>query len=77
MPIGCHRLMGTLRFAHPTPTLNSEVAELAVAIRRDSKIRLPDAIIWASAKSEDALLVSRNSKDFPPEAPDVRMPYLV
>jgi hypothetical protein len=40
-------------------------------------MRLPDAIIWASAKSENALLVSRNSKDFPADAPGVRMPYSV
>jgi predicted nucleic acid-binding protein len=57
--------------------VNSDVAERAVTIRRQTRMRLPDAIIWASAKSENALLVSRNSKDFPPGSPDVRMPYLV
>ncbi len=57
--------------------INSDIAERTVAIRRQTRIRLPDAIIWASAKSESALLVSRNSKDFPPESPDVRMPYSV
>ncbi|MDZ7784069.1 MAG: type II toxin-antitoxin system VapC family toxin [Halioglobus sp.] len=55
--------------------INQEVAELAVAIRREHRIRLPDAIIWASARSESALLVTRNSKDFPPDEPDVRVPY--
>lgn len=53
------------------------VAERAVLIRRQTRIRLPDAIVWASAKCESALLVSRNVKDFPPDAPDVRMPYSV
>jgi predicted nucleic acid-binding protein len=57
--------------------VNSEIAERAVTIRRQTHIRLPDAIIWASAKSENALLVSRNSKDFPPDAPGVRLPYLI
>jgi len=57
--------------------VNSDVAELAVKIRREHRIRLPDAIIWASARSESALLVSRNSKDFPPDTPGVRMPYVV
>jgi hypothetical protein len=54
--------------------VNSDIAERAVAIRRQTRMRLPDAIIWASAKSENALLVSRNSKDFPPNAPGIRMP---
>lgn len=57
--------------------LTGAVAEKAVAIRRQTRIRLPDAIIWASAKGEDALLVSRNSRDFPVDAPGVRMPYSV
>ncbi|MFV2058105.1 MAG: type II toxin-antitoxin system VapC family toxin [Thiohalomonadales bacterium] len=57
--------------------VNPDVAERAVAIRRQTRMRLPDAIIWASAKSESALLVSRNSKDFPPDSPDVRMPYSI
>lgn len=57
--------------------VNGDVAERAVTIRRERGIRLPDAIIWASAKIENALLVSRNSKDFPPDLPDVRMPYQV
>jgi len=55
--------------------VSSDVAERAVAIRQQSRLRLPDAIIWASAKNENALLVSRNSKDFPHDAPDVRVPY--
>lgn len=55
--------------------INQDIAERAVAIRRLHRIRLPDAIIWASAQSEDALLVTRNSKDFPPDEPSVRIPY--
>lgn len=55
--------------------VSPEIAERAVDIRRRTGIRLPDAIIWASAQCEDALLVSRNRRDFPPDAPGVRMPY--
>jgi predicted nucleic acid-binding protein len=51
------------------------VAERAVALRREHRVRLPDAIIWASAECENALLVTRNRKDFPPEDPGVRIPY--
>lgn len=57
--------------------VSAEVAENAVNIRRQHRIKLPDAIIWASAKTEGALLVSRNTKDFPPDQPGVRIPYEV
>jgi len=55
--------------------IDNEIAEIAVEIRQSKKIRLPDAIIWASAKSQQALLVSRNTKDFPESEADVRVPY--
>jgi predicted nucleic acid-binding protein len=51
------------------------VARDAVAIRRTRRCRLPDALIWASARAESALLVTRNTKDFPRDDPGVRVPY--
>jgi len=47
----------------------------AVQIRRTQRIRLPDAIIWATARAESALLVTRNTKDFPKDEPGIRVPY--
>lgn len=55
--------------------VDARVAERAVALRRHNRIRLPDAIIWASAQEQNALLVTRNTKDFPAEAPEIRIPY--
>ena len=55
--------------------LTTRVAEEAVALRRKYRLKLPDAIIWASAISENCLLVSRNTKDFPANQPGVRFPY--
>lgn len=57
--------------------IDDRVSELAVAIRREHRIRLPDAIIWASARSIGGLLVTRNTKDFPAGAPGVRVPYSI
>jgi predicted nucleic acid-binding protein len=51
------------------------VAREAVALRRARRIRLPDAIVWASAQTESALLVTRNTKDFPADEPGIRVPY--
>jgi predicted nucleic acid-binding protein len=47
----------------------------AVALRRRHRMKLPDAIIWAAAQSEDRILVTRNTRDFPAEDPGVRVPY--
>ena len=57
--------------------IDAEVADAAVALRRVHRLRLPDAIIWASAHCENALLVTRNTKDFPADAPNVRIPYQI
>ena len=51
------------------------IAREAVAFRRGRRVRLPDAIIWATAQSESALLITRNTKDFPASLPGVRVPY--
>ncbi len=55
--------------------LDQEVADLAVALRREHNIRLPDAIVWASADVRSLLLVTRNTKDFGRDTPGVRVPY--
>ncbi len=55
--------------------VNEAVMETAVAIRRDTRLKLPDAIIWASAKVEYAMLVSRDERAFPSDVPEIRVPY--
>lgn len=55
--------------------VDKPVSERAVEIRRRHRMRLPDAIIWASAQQHDVLLVTRNTKDFPETAPGIRVPY--
>jgi predicted nucleic acid-binding protein len=62
-----------LRFAQVR--IDDGVAERAVILRKQHRLRLPDAIIWASAQTGQALLVTRNERDFPADAPDVRIPY--
>lgn len=55
--------------------LTRPIAREAVALRRRHRVRLPDAVIWASARTESALLITRNTKDFPADEPGVRVPY--
>ena len=58
-------------------SIDTDVAERAVQLRRSHHMRLPDAIIWATAQVNDALLVSRNTKDFKEEWGGIRIPYAV
>jgi predicted nucleic acid-binding protein len=55
--------------------LDGRVAERAVALRRRYRLKIPDAIIWASAEEEGCLFVTRNTKDFPADHPGIRFPY--
>ena len=55
--------------------LDAAVARRAIALRQEHRLRLPDAIVWASALSRRALLVTRNTKHFPRDHPGVRTPY--
>lgn len=55
--------------------LDQQIAEAAVALRRSHRMKLPDAVIWASARERGRLLVTRNIKDFPTGDPGVRAPY--
>lgn len=41
-----------------------EIEEQTIQLRRQYKIKLPDAIIAATALHKDAFLVTRNSNDF-------------
>jgi predicted nucleic acid-binding protein len=55
--------------------LDAAIARRAVSIRREHRLKLPDAIIWASALQAGALLITRNTKDFPKDQPSLRFPY--
>ncbi len=55
--------------------VDERIAERAVSLRRNHRIKLPDAIIWATAQVHAMLLVTRNTRDFPVDDPGVRAPY--
>jgi len=43
---------------------NNEIEDLTIKIRKSKKLKIPDAIIAASAIYTDSVLVSRNTNDF-------------
>ncbi|MGI8926997.1 MAG: PIN domain-containing protein [Tepidiformaceae bacterium] len=67
------QLLSTL----PVIPLSEAVAEAAVVIRRARPLKLPDAVILATARHLGCPLVTRNTRDFPAEDPDVRVPYVL
>ncbi len=44
--------------------IDQKIADMVIQIRRETSIRLPDAIIAATAKSANLHLVTRNIDDF-------------
>ena len=55
--------------------LSKAIAEESVKLRQKHGLKVPDAIVYATAKVEGSLIVSRNTKDLKIEWPDVRVPY--
>jgi predicted nucleic acid-binding protein len=53
------------------------IAERAVDVRQTDRLKLPNAIIRATALERSALLVTRNTKDFPSDQPGIRVPYVL
>lgn len=53
------------------------IAERAVVLQRTERIKLPDAIVWATAEVTGRLLVTRNGRDFPASRPGIRIPYVL
>ena len=55
--------------------LDADVAERACLLRRNNRVKLPDAIIQATAEDSGRILITRNTRDFPPGTPGVLIPY--
>jgi predicted nucleic acid-binding protein len=55
--------------------IGQEIAEIAIEERKKYRLKLPDALILATAKISNALLVTRDIRDFPIDLPIIRMPY--
>lgn len=69
----------TERFLAGFPRLDitPPIAAAAAGLRRVHRLKLPDAVIWATARCHNALLVTRDAKAFPESDPFVHIPYRV
>lgn len=55
--------------------LDQRIATTAADIRYRSRMKLLDAYILATAQVNGAILITRNTKDFPAQMPGIRVPY--
>lgn len=55
--------------------IDDQVSSVAVMLRKNYKIKLPDAIVWATAQVNKRIFVTRNTRDFLPDEPGIHIPY--
>jgi predicted nucleic acid-binding protein len=55
--------------------LSAEIAQEAIVIRKELRLKIPDAIVYATARTQGCLLVSRNTRELKSDWPDIRIPY--
>lgn len=70
------RIAGSLLDRFPTLGIDLAAADLAARLRREHRWKIPDALQAALAHHHDLSLVTRNTRDFPPDRhPFVVVPY--
>lgn len=55
--------------------IDARIAATAADIRYRVRMKLMDAYILATAQVNGAVLITRNTKDFPANMPGIRIPY--
>lgn len=55
--------------------IDSRIAGAAADIRYRTRMKLLDAYILATAQINGAILITRNTRDFPAQLPGIRVPY--
>jgi predicted nucleic acid-binding protein len=55
--------------------VDARIAAAAADVRHRSRMKLLDALILATAQVNGAILITRNTKDFPASMPGIRVPY--
>ena len=63
--------LGTLEILN----LSAEIANQTIEIRKKYRLKIPDAMVYATARTQGCILVSRNGKELKQEWPDIRIPY--
>jgi predicted nucleic acid-binding protein len=57
--------------------IDARIASAAADIRHRAHMKLMDAYVLATAQVNGAILITRNTKDFPTNMPGIRVPYRI
>jgi predicted nucleic acid-binding protein len=57
--------------------IDARIALAAADIRHRTRMKLLDAYVLATAQVNGAILITRNTKDFPAAMPGIRVPYIL
>lgn len=57
--------------------IDGRIAAAAAGIRFRARMKLLDAFILATAQVNGAILITRNTTDFPQNMPGIRVPYTI
>lgn len=55
--------------------VDGRIAAAAADIRHRARMKMLDALILATAQVNGAILITRNTRDFPATMPGIRVPY--
>lgn len=73
--VGEERTVRSFLGAFEVLSLDDAVAEEAVLLRRVRRLKLPDAIIFATDRVHGRDLATRNTRDFAEGEPGITVPY--
>jgi predicted nucleic acid-binding protein len=74
-PLEARSIVGQALSNFEIVEIDARIASAAADIRYRSRMKLMDAYILATAQVNGAILITRNTKDFPAEMPGIRVPY--
>ncbi len=57
--------------------IDARIALAAADIRHRTHMKLMDAYVLATSQVNGAILITRNTKDFPAQMPGIRVPYQI
>lgn len=52
-----------------------DICREAALLRQKMRVKLPDIMVYATARAGGGVLITRNTKDFDEAAPDIHVPY--
>jgi predicted nucleic acid-binding protein len=76
-PMQCQRMAKILEQTYQIVDSDADIAWQTVLVRQRFNLKLPDAMIYATASVLGVPLLTRNTKDFDESMPGVHIPYVI